>query len=445
MEATIQASASSTAKKRIPVTRRERWAWYAYDFGNSAYAAVVLMAVYSSYFKNVVVGGSEGSRLWGLSISIAMLVVSFTTPILGVVADFSRSKKRFLNIYTGITIAFTAALYFVGAGNIFFGMGFFILAEIGYRSSQVFYNALLPEIAEKEEMGTISGNGWAIGSLGGIVALVIVLALIMFVKWEGVISFSFLITALFFLLSSLPLFLFVRERSEVRPLPSGETYFTVPFKQLARTFMEARKHREFLKFLIAFTIYNIGIIVTFDFAAIIGSVLFGFQQQGLILLMMIVSVTSVGGAYVFGKFADRLGGKTSLVVSLLAMTAIVIALVGVNSRVMFYVIAAFAGFALTGVQSVSRMMVGMLAPHDQTAEFYGLFAVASSISAFIGPAAFGAMAHWGANIFLKRGLEMIPAEQAGMRFAIVSIILFLLIGLGLLLFVKNRAGRNAAE
>ena len=93
MEATIQASASSTAKKRIPVTRRERWAWYAYDFGNSAYAAVVLMAVYSSYFKNVVVGGSEGSRLWGLSISIAMLVVSLTTPILGVVADFSRSKK----------------------------------------------------------------------------------------------------------------------------------------------------------------------------------------------------------------------------------------------------------------------------------------------------------------------------------------------------------------
>ena len=134
-----------------------------------------------------------------------------------------------------------------------------------------------------------------------------------------------------------------------------------------------------------------------------------------------------------------------LIIALLAMVAIVIGLVGVNSRVMFYVIAAFAGFALTGVQSVSRMMVGMLAPHDQSAEFYGLFAVASSISAFIGPATFGAMAHWGANIFLNRGLEAIPAEQAGMRFAITSIIVFLLIGLGLLLFVKNRAGKNAAE
>lgn len=439
MEATIQAQAGAKAKPRIPVTRRERWSWYLYDFGNSAYAAVVLMAVYSTYFKNAVVGGSEGSRLWGLSISIAMLVVAVSTPILGVVADFSRSKKRILNLYTGMVIAFTAALYFVQKGDVVMGMTFFILAEIGYRSSQVFYNALLPDVAEKkEDMATISGNGWAIGSVGGIVALIMALALIKLVKWEGVVNLSFIFTALFFLLASLPLFLFVRERTEARPLPAGETYFTAPFKQLARTFLAARKHKEFMKFLIAFTIYNVGIIVTFDFAAIIGSTLFGFKQEGLILLMMIVSVTSVGGAYLFGILADRAGEKISLIAALLAMTAIVAGLIVVDSRIVFYVIAGFAGFALTGVQSVSRTMVGVLAPHEQTAEFYGLFAVASSISAFIGPAAFGAMAHWGSNHYLRRGLEMITAEQSGMRLAIVSIIAFLVIGLGLLLFVKNR-------
>lgn len=442
MEVTIPAKSGATAKPRIPVTRRERWAWYLYDFGNSAYAAVVLMAVYSSYFKNQVVGGSEGSRLWGLSISIAMLVVALTTPILGVVADFSRAKKRILNLYTGMVIAFTAALFFVQKGDIVMGMGFFILAEIGYRSSQVFYNALLPEIAEKHEMGTISGNGWAVGSLGGIVALVMVLLLITKVKIEGVVNLSFILTALFFLLASLPLFLFVRERSEARPLPPGENYFTAPFKQLARTFMAARKHKEFIKFLIAFTIYNVGIIVTFDFAAIIGSTLFGFKQEGLILLMMIVSVTSVGGAFLFGIFADRSGEKMALIAALIAMTLIVAGLVVVDSRVVFYVIAGFAGFALTGVQSVSRTMVSVLAPHEQTAEFYGLYAVASSVSAFIGPAAFGAMAHWGSNHYLRRGLEAIPAEQSGMRLAIVSIIAFLIIGLGLLLFVKNRNVQN---
>ncbi len=443
MEISVNANAATVQKRKIPVSRRERWAWYMYDFGNSAYAAVVLMTVYSAYFKNTVVGGSEGSRLWGLSISIAMLVVAISTPILGVVADYSRSKKRILNLYTGLVIAFTACLYFVQKGNIGIGMAFFILAEIGYRGAQVFYNALLPEIADKEEMGTISGNGWAIGSLGGIVALVLVLALISLVKIPGVISLSFILTALFFLLSSLPLFLWVRERTAARPLPDGHTYFTVPFRQIAHTFMEARKHKEFLKFLIAFTIYNVGIIVTFDFASIIGTVLFQLKQQELILLMMVVSVTSVAGAYVFGIFADRSGGKTALVVALVAMSIIASALVVVNTRLMFFVIAGFAGFMLTGVQSVSRMMVSMLAPHEQTAEFYGLFAVAASVSAFIGPAVYGTLAHWGSNMYLRRGLEAIPAEQAGMRLAIVSIVVFLLVGLALLMFVRNRVSRNA--
>ena len=138
MEVSINANASAATKRKIPITRRERWSWYLYDFGNSAYAAVVLMAVYSAYFKNTVVGGADGSRLWGLSISIAMLVVAITTPILGVVADYSRSRKRILNLYTGMVIAFTAALYFVQQGNIGIGMTFFILAEIGYRCELVF-------------------------------------------------------------------------------------------------------------------------------------------------------------------------------------------------------------------------------------------------------------------------------------------------------------------
>ena len=110
---------------------------------------------------------------------------------------------------------------------------------------------------------------------------------------------------------------------------------------------------------------------------------------------------------------------------------------------MFFVIAGFAGFMLTGVQSVSRMMVSMLAPHEQTAEFYGLFAVAASVSAFIGPAVYGSLAHWGSNMYLRRGLEAIPAEQAGMRLAIVSIVVCLLVGLALLMFVRNHVSRNA--
>ncbi len=134
----------TTVTRESPSTRRERWAWYLYDFGNSAYAAVVLLAIYSAYFQGKVVGGAEGSRLWGLAVGIAMLAVAVTSPVLGAIADFSGVKKRFLLIYTTVSVVFTAALFFVKPGNVLTGVLFFILAEIGYRGAQVFYNALLP-------------------------------------------------------------------------------------------------------------------------------------------------------------------------------------------------------------------------------------------------------------------------------------------------------------
>ena len=121
--------------------RKARRAWYLYDFGNSAYAAIVLLAVYSAYFKDVVVGGAEGTRLWGISIGIAAVLVALLSPVLGTIADFTRSKLRLLGIFTGIAVVFTAALFFVGPGDVFTGMLFFILAEIGYRGAQVFYDA----------------------------------------------------------------------------------------------------------------------------------------------------------------------------------------------------------------------------------------------------------------------------------------------------------------
>ncbi|MCK4490273.1 MAG: MFS transporter, partial [Anaerolineales bacterium] len=128
---------------KLKATNREHLAWYLYDFGNSAYAAVILLAVYSAYFKGTVVGGAEGSRYWGIAVGIAMLVVAIISPILGAIADFSASKKRFLFIFSAITWVFTGLLFFVEKGDVLFGMLFFIIAEIGYRSGQVFYNSLL--------------------------------------------------------------------------------------------------------------------------------------------------------------------------------------------------------------------------------------------------------------------------------------------------------------
>lgn len=425
-------------RAEMPVTRRERWSWYLYDFGNSAYAAVVLLAVYSAYFKQQVVGGAEGSRLWGLSIGIAMLIVSIISPLLGALADFSAAKKRILFIFTSISCIFTAMLFFVGPGDIFTGMLFFILAEIGYRGAQVFYNALLPDIAEPEKMGEVSGNGWALGSFGGIVCLVIVLGLIMTIKGQFVIHIAFLITAVFYALATLPIFFFVRERSEPQVLPHGENHFSVSVKKLWKTFQEARNYREFIKFLVAFLVFNNGIIMMLDFAAIIGAVLYGMGQQQLIIFMIIVQITSVAGAFVFGKVTARFGGKLSLIISILLMILTVGGLFFVPSLTGFYLIGAMAGFSLTGVQSVSRTVVGQVCPVEKSGEFYGLFSVANQISAFTGPAIYGFLATALAlRLFEPRGLEPAAAEAAGLRAALVVVIAFLAIGLVLLLSVRS--------
>jgi MFS transporter, UMF1 family len=423
---------------RTAATRRERWSWYLYDFGNSAYAAVVLLAVYSAYFKQQVVGGAEGSRLWGLSIGIAMLVVALISPLLGALADFSAAKKRMLLFFTSLAVVFTALLFFVQKGDIFTGMLFFILAEIGYRGGQVFYNALLPEIAEPDDMGRVSGNGWAVGSFGGIVCLGIVLALILTFKGDFVIRLSFLITAVFYALSTLPVFLFLKERRKPEKLPQRESYLSVSFRMLWRAFQDARKHKDFMRFLVAFLIFNIGIIMILDFAAIIGAVLYGMQQQELIIFMIIVQITSVIGAYLFGQLIGRVGGRFSLSLAILLMILTVSSMFLIDSLNGFFIIGALAGFALTGVQSVSRTVVGQVCPVEKAGEYYGLFSLAGQISAFIGPAVFGIMATALAlRVYQPGGMAAQAAEAAGLQMALLSAIAFLAVGLGVLWSVRS--------
>ena len=433
----------STTVAVPPVTKRERWAWYLYDFGNSAYAAVVLLAIYATYFKGDVVGGAEGSRLWGISVGVAMLVVAVTSPVLGVIADFSGSKKRFLLFFTAMCCVFTVALFSVQKGDVLTGMLFFILAEIGYRSAQVFYNGLLPEIADPEDIGRVSGTGWAIGSAGGILCLLIILPLVVLIGGNLIVRLSLVITAIFFALSAAPVFLLLRERAVAKPLPPRESYVTIGFKRLWDTLRRIRHFREFVKFILAFLVYNDGILMAMDFSAIMGAVLFGMQQEQLIIFMITVQVTSVVGTYVFGWLADRVGGKRSLILSLVLMIAAVVWMFFNRTMTGFFLIGALAGFALTGVQSVSRTMVGMFSPPGRSAEFYGLFAVAGRTSSFIGPTVYGVVAAEAAYWYMARGQAELLAEQSGQRVAILSVAVFLIAGLVLLLFVREARVRQA--
>jgi UMF1 family MFS transporter len=436
-----------SATLKATTTRRERWAWYLYDFGNSAYAAVVLLAIYSRYFQEGVVGGEEGSRLWGIAVGIAMLVVAISAPVLGTIADLSGAKKRFLLFYTAMAVTFCGLLFFVQRGNVVLGVVLFVLAEIGYRSAQVFYNSLLPEIAEPGEMPRVSGNGWAIGSMGGIICLILVLVPIMLTNSSNlVIRLSLVFTALYFAVSALPVFLWLQERAQPQALPPGESYLTLAFRRLARTFRAVRSFREFVKFIVAFLIYNDGILMILDFGAILGGVLYGMNETELIVFMILVQVASVAGAYLFGILANDHGSKRSLVLALVLTIVPVAWLYFSFSKFEFYLIGCLAGFALTGVQSVSRTMVATFSPPGQSAEFYGFFAVAGRTSSFIGPTIFGILAAETTQWYERaRGLTGLAAEQAGHRVALFSIAAFLVAGLLLLLSVNQKRTSAGTE
>ncbi|RLC98831.1 MAG: hypothetical protein DRI46_10630 [Chloroflexi bacterium] len=433
---------------------RRRWLWYLYDVGNSAYAAVVILAIYAAYFKGHVVGGAEGSRLWGISVGIAMLVVALISPVLGVIADHTGQKKRFLSYFTALSVTCTALLYFVQKGDILLGMVLFILAEIGYRGGQVFYNSLLPEVAEQDEIGRVSGNGWAIGLMGGIVCLFLVLAMVTLNEGTWIVRISLVVTAIYFAVFAAPLFLWFQEKEGENKLLPGENVFSIAFNKLRHTIRSVRDHREFVKYIVAFLIYNDGILMAINFAAIFGAVMFGLDQQQIILFMILIQFTSVIGAYVSGWIADKRSGKASLVIFLLLMIGSVVGLFVVESVAGFYVIGGIAGLALSSVQAVSRAMVGALAPPGRSAEFYGFFAVAGRTSSFIGPTIYGVIAAEAALFFESQGdkasflwFRVLEgggpfAEQLGQRVAILPVILFLVVGLVMLLGVNEKRARQ---
>jgi len=444
-----------TDQANLKQKKRAQWAWYLYDFGNSAYAAVVLLAVYAAYFKQSVVGTAQGSALW-MSLTISMLVVAVISPFLGALADYSGRKKTFLLAMTSISVVFTGLLFFVEKGDIFLGMVLFIIAEIGYRAGQVFYNALLVDVADEDEIGKVSGNGWAIGSFGGIICLVIVLAMIQLNPGNNlIIRLSLLVTAVYYAIFTLPAYFLIKENHRPQKR-DGKSLFAVALERLKKTIQSVKNYKEFLKFMLAVLIYNDGIIAALDFAAIIGAVIFGVTSTELIIFVIVIQLTNVAGAFFYGNLGEKIGYKSSLINSLVLMIISVLGMMFVPSKLGFFIVGSIAGFAMAGVQSLDRTLVSVFAPAHKSAEFYGFFSLTGRTSSIIGPGVMGAAATglsaWVLNTFVKANLVLAEnevaktvAEQIGHRVALVTIVFFLIIGLMPLLFVNEAEGRLAAK
>ena len=396
--------------------------WLMYDFANSSFTTIIVTVVYSLYFKEVVVNQEElGTALWGRAVSISMLLVAISAPIFGAVADYSRAKKRFLFYTTYLTVIFTALLYFVQAGNIFTGMLFFIIANFGFNSGMVFYNALLPDIAGRNDLGKVSGWGWALGYVGGLLSLVLVLPLVK----KNLVNLAFPAVALFFGLFALFTFFLLKK---VKKPSKRANYFKTALQRFTTTSKNIRKFKELLKFICCYLFYNDGIVVVISFAAIYGATRFGMTLKQLIPYFIITNLTSMVGAFIFGYILDKIGAKKTITITLLIWIAVVIWAFFCGSAKEFYCVGLLAGLAIGSSQSSSRTMLALLTPDDKMTEFFGFYAFTGKVAAIAGPFIYGEVAR-------------ITGSQ---RWAILSVLAFFLAGMIILQTVNENRGRQIA-
>ncbi|MGH9838338.1 MAG: MFS transporter [Blastocatellia bacterium] len=418
-----------------PATKKEIFGWSMYDVADSAFTTVIVTAFYAPYFAKVVVGDQgRGDLLWGLAAMVSEIAMALLAPILGAIADFSGSRKKFLGICAVVIVLFTAALYLPRPGMVWMAFGLYVIANIGFGGGGVFIDSFLPGISNESNAGRISGRKWAMGYLSGLVATVICLPLskdIVFNPSEEQFSQARLIplvVAAYYAIAVLPTFFLLRERSVRQELPPGESYLTVGFRQLKRTLGHIRQYRDLFTLMIAFFVYNDGVVTVIYCASLFASGTLQFTSEEFGVLLIVINVVAAAGAFLFGLLADKIGQKRTIFISLIVwIIAVSYAYVTTTKRE-FWVVAALVGVGLGSCQSVTRSLVAVFTPKQNAAEFFGFLGIAGKAGAFAGPATFGF-------------LSWLLGDQ---RPAILSVAAFFIVGMMILSRVDEERGKKAA-
>ena len=380
---------------------------------------MVVAVGYSLYFKDVVAGGSgRGDFLWGLAVSISMFLTALIAPVLGAAADFSSRRKRFLFGFTIVSIICTALLAFVHEGMVITGMLLFILANVGFEGGIVFYDAFLPGLTTERSYGRVSGYGFAMGYFGSLTTLLIAMPLYAdgFIPSNlGNVRFSFIIAAVIFFLFSAPLFIFLRDHKkhfEGRP-----SFIKAGWERVSGTLHHLRNYKQTARFLLAFFIYNDGILTVISFASIFAQQSLSFSLKEIILLFALVQGSGIVGSLVFGVVTDKIGPKKTIDINLILWLFVVAAAYFVRSKEAFYAVGILAGSCLGASQSASRSLMALLTPKEREAEFFGFYdGLCGKSSAVVGTFLFG----------------LISYATGNQRISILSVGVFFVIGLLLL-------------
>ncbi len=424
------------------------WAWATYDFANSAFATTILAVIFNTYYAGVVAGGPMGTQILGLQVpgatvfalfvSLAMILIAVATPFLGALSDLGGYKKRMLAVHLTLGVMATALLITVHEGDWLWGGWLFLIAQFGFAGGNVFYNAMLYDVADMEDFGKVSGIGWAWGYIGG--GLLLAVNLIM-LRYPGLLGlpagyFSvqdcFLSVAVWWALFSIPI---------LRAVPSYRMQHSRRFiGRGVRSALHAMRHllprlRElpnFKRFFLAYLLYNDGIETVIVMASIFGNQELHMSSAELIVFFLMIQFIAFGGALVFGWLADSLGNRRTILISLAGWLLVLLwgwqlGIFG-DARREFWILGVITALVMGGSQAASRSLQAALIPPHRSAKFFSFFGISGKFASAIGPLIFGLA------VFLTGSL----------RLGILSLLIFFAAGFVLLWNVNEAEGRREA-
>ena len=418
--------------------KREIASWCLYDWANSAFTTLVVTFVYATYFTQAFADDKDyGTALWSRGIVVSSILIALLSPILGALADRGGTRRRDLLISTLVCVFATAALTFVRPDQdnaVWWALAIFAIGNVAFEIGMVYYNSFLPVIASDERIGRISGYGWALGYGGGLACLVV--ALFGFVgmggdPWlplsteEGFnIRATNLLVAGWFLLFSLPIFLFVRDRTP----PTGGVDIRGALSDLAQTFRQIRRFKEVVKLLLARLIYNDGLVTIFAFGGIYAAGTFGMSPNEVIAYAIALNVAAGLGSWGFGFVDDKLGGKKTVMLSLVGLFVFSLLAVFAPSKTWFWIAGLCLGIFVGPNQAASRSLMGRFVPERHYSEFFGFFAFSGKATAFLGPLLFGLL-----------------TQFYGQRAGVSVVLMFFLVGGIILQTIDEKRGIEAAD
>jgi UMF1 family MFS transporter len=420
--------------------KRAQLAWTMYDWANSAFATTVMGAILPNYFSAYI--ATEGAlSIWGYTVAIGSLIAALISPVLGAIADFRGSKKKFMVFFIAVGVISTALLYLVDQpGDQLLASILYILGTIGFAGSLVFYDALLPHVANEDEIDQVSSRGYAMGYIGGGLLLLVNVAMIFLgpsllpgmdetEATKLMMRLSLASVAVWWAVFSIPILRRVKEPARmVEESEIGQNVLLVGFRRFFKALRDISKFRDLFWFLLTFFVYANGIGTIITMAVAFGTDL-GFGTMILIGTLLMVQFVAAPFSILFGKLSKKLGIKKSITLSLLIYTAIAVVGYFMSEEWHFLLLGFGVAMVQGGSQALSRSLIGQLMPKSKTAEFYGFFSVSEKFNTVVGP-------------FI---MALVTDLTGDSRWGIISLVIFFIVGIIMLRGVNIERGIKQAQ